>query len=109
MSAVIENLEAGIDLVKSPVDKLEELALKTGIEELIPENIFSDGTYVRAVLMKAEKPLIIGHRHNTRHLNVVMTGKALVSIDGEVRLVEAPSVFESEAGALELRLLSWPI
>ena len=98
MSAVMETLDMGVKAVTAPIDKLEELAIQTGIENIIPENIFSDGTYVRAVLMKASNPLIVGHKHNTRHINVVMTGKALVSQNGDVQLVQAPSVFESQAG-----------
>lgn len=99
MNDLIEQPKDEIEFVKNPVDKMEEWALSTGVEDLIPQHMFSDGVYVRAVRMTADKPLIIGHKHNTRHLNVVMTGKAIVSMgEGTPKLVKAPCVFESKAG-----------
>jgi hypothetical protein len=87
-----------IDVVGSSTDQLEALALSEGVRDLIPSHFFSDGVYIRAVIMKADEPLIIGHRHNTRHFNIVMTGKAWVSQNGEVTLIQAPDVFESQIG-----------
>ena len=86
------------EVLETPIDRLESLALTNEVAELLPHNIFSDKIYVRAVSMKAATPLHIGHKHKTRHLNVIMTGKALVSINGEVQLMEAPDVFESQIG-----------
>ena len=86
------------ELVEAPIEALENLILSTGYAELLPNNIFSDGVYIRAVSMKANEPLLIGHKHKTRHLNVVMTGKAVVSQNGVATVVQAPDVFESQAG-----------
>lgn len=41
----------------------------------------------------------VGHVHRHRHLNIAMTGRALVTFDGKTTEVVAPAVFWSEAGA----------
>ena len=90
--------EVAKKFVQSPVDKMEKLALENEIEDIVPVHFFSDGVYARPVIMTSDKPLIIGHRHKTRHLNLMMTGAAFVSMDGKVQYMEAPRIFESQAG-----------
>lgn len=41
----------------------------------------------------------VGHIHRHRHLNIAMTGRALVTFDGQTTEVVAPAIFWSEAGA----------
>jgi len=65
--------------------------------ELPLTHTFSDGVYAREIFMP-KGMLIIGHIHNTTHLNIVSTGKALVSINGVVEEITAPYTFESKAG-----------
>lgn len=66
---------------------------------------FSPGIYCREIFMPALPgggTLVVGHIHKTRHQNIVLTGKAIVTI-GEERLeITAPFVFESDAGAQKL-------
>ncbi|MGB1226466.1 MAG: hypothetical protein ACPG9K_01130 [Poseidonibacter sp.] len=62
---------------------------------------FSDGIYAREIFMP-KGSLIIGHVHNTTHLNIVSTGSALVSIDGEIQRITAPYTFESESGCRKI-------
>lgn len=66
---------------------------------------FSPGIYCREIFMPALPgggTLVVGHVHKTRHQNIVLTGKAVVTI-GEERLeIVAPFIFESEAGAQKL-------
>jgi len=94
----LEELEQAVDFVTSPTDKLEEMILANGFENLPPTNFFSDGIYIRSVTMLAKNPLVLGHKHNTRHFNIVLTGSALVAIEGEVFHVKAPVMFESKEG-----------
>ena len=88
-----------LEFVSKPTDKLEEAMLEMGVEKIEPISIFSEGVYVRKVFMPAGTPLVLGHEHKTRHLNVVVSGKALVSMnEAEPIMVHAGDVFESEAG-----------
>ena len=59
-------------------------------------HVFSDGVYAREIFMP-KGMLIIGHVHNTTHLNIVSTGEALVYMNGEMHKVTAPYTFESKA------------
>ena len=59
---------------------------------------FSPGVYAREITMPAGMTGV-GHKHKTRHLNMAMTGRALVTIDGVTTEVVAPFVFESAPGA----------
>jgi len=59
---------------------------------------FSPGIYAREITMPAGMTGV-GHKHRTRHLNMAMTGRALVTIDGVTTEITAPFVFESAPGA----------
>ena len=58
---------------------------------------FAPGVYLRELTMPAGA-FIIGHEHKTEHFNVVLTGRALVSIAGEVSEIVAPATFVSKPG-----------
>lgn len=58
---------------------------------------FSDGIYAREIFMP-KGLFIVGHVHNTTHINIVSTGRALVWMNGEMNEVTAPYTFESKAG-----------
>lgn len=60
---------------------------------------FQPGVYIREILMPANT-WVVGHVHNTTHWNVVVSGHALVSINGgEPKEIGPGDVFESESGA----------
>ena len=65
--------------------------------ELPLTHTFSDGVYAREIFMP-KGMLVVGHIHNTTHLNIVSTGKALVYMNGVVEEITAPYTFESKAG-----------
>lgn len=56
---------------------------------------FSDGVYARTIAMP-KGAIIVGKKHKTRHLNIIVQGSARVWIEGEVRIIEAPYIFESK-------------
>ena len=59
---------------------------------------FQDGVYIREILMP-KGAIVVGHVHKTRHQNIVLTGRAMVSMNGgPCKTVKAGDVFESEAG-----------
>ena len=61
------------------------------------KEIFSDGVYARTVMMPRGS-IIIGKKHLTRHLNIILAGKATVWMDGDVSTIEAPAIIESQEG-----------
>lgn len=65
------------------------------------QHTFSPGVYLRTIRMPAGT-FVIGHKHRTKHLNVVLSGCALVIVDGEIRRMQAPLVFESNPGVRKL-------
>ena len=66
-------------------------------DELPLVHTFSEGVYAREIFMP-KGMVVVGHVHNTTHLNMVSKGKALVWINGVVSKIEAPFTFESKAG-----------
>jgi hypothetical protein len=66
-------------------------------DELPLTHVFSDGVYAREIFMPAGM-IVVGHVHNTTHLNIVSTGKAIVWMNDTVVEITAPYTFESKAG-----------
>ena len=64
-------------------------------------HIFTPGSYYREILMPAGA-FVIGHRHKTEHVNIVLSGKASVLCDGQMMHIEAPYVFVSKPGVRKL-------
>lgn len=56
---------------------------------------FSEGVYARTIAMP-KGAIIVGKKHKTRHLNIIVQGSARVWIEGEVRIITAPYIFESK-------------
>ncbi len=59
---------------------------------------FSPGVYAREITMPAGMTGV-GHIHKHRHLNIALTGHALVTWDGQTQEIRAPFIFESMPGA----------
>lgn len=57
-------------------------------------HIFAPHVYWREVCMPAGS-FIIGHLHKTEHLNVILTGKVKVLMEGKLHTIEAPLVVKS--------------
>jgi len=82
------------------------LSLKESMKELInivdqvPQleipvtHHFSPGIYAREITMPAGMTGV-GHIHKHRHLNIALTGHALVTCDGLTQEIRAPFIFES--------------
>lgn len=71
-------------------------------EDSLPlTHTFSDGVYAREVFMP-KGMVVVGHIHNTTHLNIVSSGKAFLYINGEISEVTAPYTFESKAGCRKI-------
>lgn len=59
---------------------------------------FSNGIYVREIFMP-KGLIVVGKVHKTTHLNIVMTGRCEVMINGEIKEFKAGDVFESLEGS----------
>lgn len=59
---------------------------------------FLPGFYAREITMPAGMTGV-GHIHKQKHLNIVLTGHAIVTWDGHTEEIRAPYVFESLPGA----------
>jgi hypothetical protein len=90
---------------RETTEKIEKTLLeriRSGHEDAPHEmtHTFSPGIYWREIHMHANT-ILVGREHTTTHLNVVLTGKAEVLIEGKTHLIDAtkgPVVFESAAG-----------
>lgn len=59
---------------------------------------FGPGVYIREVLLPAGA-YIVGHRHKTPHLNIMLTGRlGLLNDDGSETILEAPQTFVAQPG-----------
>ena len=82
-----------VRLVDSTIDEAVEL-----LNEMPVEHIFSDGVYLRTMSIPKDR-YVCGHVHKTKHMTVVLTGKLVAYIDGEMVALEAGDVFETPAGS----------
>lgn len=89
-AACASHSEAIQELIKI-VDQVPQL-------EIPVTHYFLPGVYVREITMPAGTTGV-GHKHKQHHLNVVLTGHAIVTWDGHTEEIRAPYVFESMPGA----------
>ncbi len=87
---VSSHSEALKELIKI-VDQVPQL-------EIPVTHYFLPNVYVREITMPAGMTGV-GHIHKQHHLNVILSGRALVTCDGVVQEIVAPFVFESQPGA----------
>jgi len=82
---------------RDPVDDLERELLPFDQVDMPLIHRFAPNVYMREIYMP-KGTLVIGHRHVTKHFNIVLTGSAIVSINGAVNKISAPYTFVSEPG-----------
>ena len=82
------------DAGRPEIERLEGELLKREQLEIPVTHTFAPGVYMREVRMPAGA-FVIGHCHNTEHLNVVMTGRASVLMEGKVHQIVGPCVIKS--------------
>lgn len=59
---------------------------------------FLPGFYAREITIPAGATAV-GHKHKQHHLNIVLSGHAIVTCDGKSQEIRAPFTFESQPGA----------
>ena len=86
---------------KAEIEEVEGALLALPQVAMPVTHVFAPGVYYREIFMP-KGHFIIGHEHKTKHLNVVLSGRARVLIDGVVSELAAPAVFVSEAGVRKM-------
>jgi hypothetical protein len=67
-------------------------------------NRFAPGIYARELTMPAGA-IVVGKEHRTEHLNVMLTGRATLLIDGEPVEAVAPFVCKSKARTMKVAMI----
>lgn len=84
-----------------PISKLEKIEARLLAHPVQAEHelshSFAPGVYLREILMLAGT-ILIGHKHNFEHFNIILSGKALVSMDDKITEITGPCYFKSGAG-----------
>lgn len=92
-------------LPRTEIRRLETQMLRMPQVDCPLQHHFAPGVYVRQCFMPAGSQ-ILGHRHKTEHLNIVMYGRATVGIlgdaEGELTEVIGPCVFASKPGVRKI-------
>jgi mannose-6-phosphate isomerase-like protein (cupin superfamily) len=65
---------------------------------------FTGTTYFRTITMPAQT-LVVGNKHRTRHMNIVLSGSATVLMNGERVDVKAGDTIISEVGVRKVLLI----
>lgn len=79
------------------MERYEKELLSAGATDLPATNYSHDGILLREVFMPAGS-YVCGHEHKTSHWNIVVSGKAIVSMNGEAYKVKAGDRFVSHPG-----------
>ncbi len=98
---------------KEFADRAEEMLLTQDIgpglrllndSDIIVNHFFAPGIYARSLSRRAGA-FIIGHRHKKEHLNILLSGRLRIFMDGTVTEIVGPSVpFLSKAGVRKATL-----
>lgn len=99
------------DMLAQPVDRIEVVEAKLlhlPQRECPVVHKFAPGVYMREILMP-RNTFVIGHQHKTKHFNIVLTGRAIVMMDGVVNHVTAPCTFVSEPGVRKVLYIIEPM
>lgn len=88
------------------IEGLERELLQWPQAECPLRHFFAPGVYSREVTMPAGT-FIIGHCHKTEHLNIVLSGRATVMVEGVIKEInvqpgDAPYVFTSNVNVRKL-------
>lgn len=76
----------------------QELTKEFTTDAMPVKHHFSDGIYVREIFMP-KGLIVVGKTHKTTHLNIVVSGRCEVMINGEIKEFKAGDVFESLEGS----------
>ena len=88
------------DNVAVLVDRIKE----TGEQEIsLEQNHFADGVYARELFIPKGQ-ILVGAKHKTEHLNVVLKGEISIATREGIIFIEAPCIFKSDVGIRKVGL-----
>ena len=80
------------------IERLKEAMLEHPQVECPVEHFFGPGLYIRQVTIPAGT-LVVGHRHKTQHVNIMLKGRVTIATCDGVATLTAPVVFIGPPGA----------
>ena len=101
MNEQITDSTIGFTPTLQQIEQVEAKMLNLPQVEMPLTHIFAPGIYWREMLIP-KGTFAIGHQHKTEHLNVILSGKLRVLVDGRVEELIAPMVFKSGAGVRKM-------
>ena len=90
--------------INTAIEQMEAEMLEYPQVEAPLTHRFEKGIYIREIKMPAMS-VIVGHQHKTSHWNIVLTGKAVVMMDGVRHEIQAPHCFISQPGVRKVLLV----
>lgn len=90
------------------IERLEASLLELPQLDIPVEHFFAPGVYMRQVRMPKDA-FVIGHCHKTEHLNVVISGRATVMIDGVKHEIVGPCTFKSGVNVRKVLYIREPM
>lgn len=87
-----EAVSSAINFIKDAMEKGHAVPIRTPVT-----HHFSDNIYCREIFMPAGS-VVVGKKHATRHLNVVLSGECEIWTVQEHMHLKAGAIFESMAG-----------
>lgn len=87
----------GNPVLNRKIEGLEGKILKLPQVDCPLVHRFAPGVYARQIFMPKDS-IIVGHCHRTEHFNIVISGRALVMMDGHTEEIVGPCVFVSKPG-----------
>jgi hypothetical protein len=97
----VESRSASKNYDLKQIEELEKQLIPLKQVEVPLEHMFAPGVYARQVEMPADT-FIIGHKHNTEHFNIILTGRASVMMDGVIHEIKAPAILKSGVGVRKI-------
>ena len=79
------------------IEELEKQCLSLPQVDFPVSHYFGPDIYIREMTMPAGT-LAIGHAHKFEHTNILLKGKILVNMGGDVQILEAPLIFKGNPG-----------
>lgn len=97
--AAVEQAKALDDQGK--VELMEAMMLQCDQVDMPLQHMFAHGVYMRMGTIP-KGSYLIGHMHKTDHLNVLLSGRVSILMDGETSEFTAPCVFKASAGVRKM-------
>lgn len=83
--------------VATSLDQIEAIMLSAPQIDCPVQHHFGPGIYMREAFLPAGT-YIMGHAHKGEHMNIMLSGKMAVIVNGEAKVIEGPYIFTGQPG-----------